>query len=105
LTQIRRGARIPICGAISQYNNPQDIRGPKNYLSLLVNRAMMKGLVVFDWADQYEAAAKQMGQWMYEGKLKSREDVYEGIENFHTTYQRLFTGQKMGKLVLKVGEE
>lgn len=105
LANLRRGARIPICGAISQYNNEGAVNGPKNYLSLLVNRAMMKGLVVFDYAENYGKAARQMGQWMYEGKLKSREDVYEGIENFHETYQRLFTGQKMGKLVLKVGEE
>jgi NADPH-dependent curcumin reductase CurA len=105
LANLRRGARIPICGAISQYNNKGAVNGPKNYLSLLVNRAMMKGLVVFDYAENYGKAARQMGQWMYEGKLKSREDVYEGIENFHETYQRLFTGQKMGKLVLKVGEE
>ena len=105
LSRLRMGARIPICGAISQYNNTGAVQGPKNYLSLLVNRAMMKGLVVFDYAKDYGKAARQMGQWMYEGKLKSREDVYEGIENFHETYQRLFTGKKMGKLVLKVGEE
>ena len=105
LANLRMGARIPICGAISQYNNKESVVGPKNYLSLLVNRAMMKGLVVFDYAKDYGKAGRQMGKWMHEGKLKSREDVYEGIENFHKTYQRLFTGDKMGKLVLKVGEE
>jgi len=46
-----------------------------------------------------------MGIWMQEGKLKSKEDIYEGIENFHETYNRLFTGEKKGKLVLKVIEE
>ena len=102
LTRINRGARIPICGAISQYNNTKPVKGPSNYLSLLVNRAMMKGLVVMDYAKDYGKAARQMGQWMAEGRLKSREDIYEGIENFHETYQRLFTGNKMGKLVLKV---
>ena len=48
LTQITRGARIVICGAISQYNNTSAVKGPSNYLSLLVNRASMKGMVVFD---------------------------------------------------------
>lgn len=102
LARIRMHARIVICGAISQYNNTTPIKGPSNYLSLLVNRGTMKGMVVFDHAPGYADAAKQMGQWMAEGKLKSREDVYEGIENFHATFQRLFTGEKMGKLVLKL---
>ena len=46
-----------------------------------------------------------MGGWMAQGKLKSREDIYEGIENFHETFQRLFTGEKNGKLVLKIKED
>lgn len=104
LTRINRGARIPICGAISQYNNTTAIKGPSNYLSLLVNRASMTGLVVMDWQDRYMEGAMQMGQWMAEGKLKSREDIYEGIENFRETFLRLFSGDKMGKLVLKIKE-
>ena len=62
----------------------------------------MQGMVVMDYAKGYGQAAMEMGMWMAQGKLKSREDVYEGIENFHETFQRLFNGAKMGKLVLKV---
>ncbi|GJM33045.1 MAG: NADP-dependent oxidoreductase [Saprospiraceae bacterium] len=105
LTRIRRHARIVICGAISQYNNTEPTKGPSNYMSLLVNRARMEGMVVFDYAKDYGKAAMQMGQWMAEDKLKSKEDVYEGIENFHETFLRLFSGEKMGKLVLKVDED
>ncbi|MEM6318544.1 MAG: NADP-dependent oxidoreductase [Bacteroidota bacterium] len=104
LTQIRMRARIVICGAISQYNNKTNVKGPSNYLALLVNRARMEGMVVMDYAKDYGTAAKNMGMWMAQGKLKSREDVYEGIENFHDTFKRLFTGEKMGKLVLKITE-
>lgn len=104
LARLRMHARIVICGAISQYNNTGAINGPKNYLSLLVNRATMQGMVVMDYAPKYKEAAQNMGMWMMEGKLKSREDIYEGIENFHQTFQRLFTGDKKGKLVLKVIE-
>jgi NADPH-dependent curcumin reductase CurA len=98
-------ARIVICGAISQYNNTTPIKGPSNYLSLLVNRASMKGMVVFDFAKDYGKASKQLGQWMMEGKLKSKEDIYEGIENFYETFLKLFSGEKLGKLVLKVSED
>ncbi len=105
LGRLRMKARVVICGAISQYNNKQNVKGPSNYLSLLVNRATMQGMVVFDWSDRYGEASQQLGKWMKEGKLKTREDVYEGIENFLETYNRLFSGDKMGKLVLKVKED
>ena len=99
---LRKNARVVICGAISQYNATTAVAGPKNYLSLLVNRASMKGMVVLDYAQDYGKAMKEMAGWMQEGKLKSREDVYEGIENFRETFLRLFSGEKNGKLVLKV---
>ncbi len=102
LTRLARKARIVICGAISQYNNEGPFRGPSNYMSLLVNRARMEGFVVFDYADRYPEAAGEMAGWMAEGKLKSREDVVEGFENFPETLLKLFTGENVGKLVLKV---
>jgi NADPH-dependent curcumin reductase CurA len=105
LSKLRMHARVVICGAISQYNNKSKIEGPSNYLSLLVTRSTMQGMVVMDYTKKFGEAAKQMGIWMQQGKLKSREDVYEGIENFHETYNRLFSGDKNGKLVLKVKEE
>lgn len=102
LARLSMHARVVICGAISQYNNTGKIKGPSNYLSLLVNRATMQGMVVMDYAKDYSKAAMEMGMWMMQGKLKSKEDVYEGIENFHETFLRLFNGDKKGKLVLKV---
>ena len=96
-------ARVVICGAISQYNETA-MRGPSNYLSLLVNRASMTGFVVFDYAKRYREAAQQMQAWMRAGQLKGEEDIYEGIENFYATFAKLFSGEKLGKLVLKVKE-
>ncbi|MDX2301847.1 MAG: NADP-dependent oxidoreductase [Microscillaceae bacterium] len=105
LACLRMHARVVICGAISQYNNMTAVKGPSNYLSLLVNRARMEGMVVMDYAKDFGKAAMEMGQWMMQGKLKSKEDVYEGIENFYETFLRLFSGEKLGKLVLKVKED
>jgi len=101
LVFISKGARIVICGAISQYNS-QKVIGPSNYLSLLVNRASMKGMVVFDYAKDYGLAQKEMREWIVDGKLKSNEDIYEGIENFHEIFLKLFNGEKKGKLILKL---
>jgi NADPH-dependent curcumin reductase CurA len=102
LTRLAMHARIAICGAISQYNATSAVKGPSNYLSLLVNRARMQGFVVFDYADRYMEAATQMAGWMAQGKLKTREDIVEGIETFPETLLKLFHGENTGKLVLKV---
>ncbi len=104
LSQLARGARIVICGAISQYNNTTPIKGPSNYLSLLVNRASMKGMVVFDYADRYHEAAREIASWMAAGKLKSREYIVEGLETFPDALLKLFNGENTGKLILKVAD-
>ena len=102
LTQIRMKARIVICGAISQYNNTTAVKGPSNYLTLLVNRARMEGIVVFDNVANYSKAAAEMANWIAEGKLVAKEHVVKGIEHFPETLLMLFNGENMGKLVLKV---
>jgi NADPH-dependent curcumin reductase len=106
LTRINRKARIVICGAISQYNNTAAVQGPKNYLSLLVNRARMEGIVVFDYADRYPVAVAEMAGYLKDGRMKSREDVVEGgVKAFPDTLNKLFSGENFGKLVLKVADE
>ena len=95
-------ARVVICGAISQYNNKEAVRGPANYLSLLVNRARMEGMVVMDYAHRFQEGFKDMATWIAEGKLKSKEDIVEGLETFPETLAKLFSGENFGKLVLKV---
>ncbi len=102
LTRLARNARIVICGAISQYNNTTPVKGPANYLSLLVNRASMKGMVVFDYADRYAVAGREMAGWIAGGKLKTREDIVEGLETFPETLLKLFKGENVGKLLIKV---
>ncbi len=105
LAKINRKARIIICGAISQYNNTTPVKGPANYLSLLVNRARMEGIVVFDYADRYHLGVAEMAGYLKSGKMKSREDVVQGIENFPTALLKLFNGENFGKLVLQVAQD
>ena len=104
LTRINRKARIVICGAISQYNATGKPVGPANYLSLLVNRARMEGIVVFDNAERYPVAIAELAGYLKDGRMKSREDVVEGIDTFPEALARLFTGENFGKLVLKVSD-
>ena len=105
LARINRRARIVICGAISQYNNTTPVQGPKNYLSLLVNRARMEGIVVFDYAARYPVAIAELAGYLKDGRMKSREDVVEGgVAAFPATLSMLFTGENFGKLVLKLAD-
>jgi NADPH-dependent curcumin reductase len=105
LTRITRGARIVICGAISQYNATTAVQGPKNYLSLLVNRARMEGMVVFDYADRYAQAVTELSGYLKDGRMTSREDVVTGgVRAFPATLLKLFSGENFGKLVLQVAE-
>ncbi len=102
LARINRKARIVICGAISQYNNTTPVQGPKNYLSLLVNRARMEGMVVFDYTERFPQAVAELAGYLREGRMHSREDVVEGLSNFPEALLKLFTGANFGKLILRV---
>ncbi len=102
LTRLAMHARVVICGAISQYNNMQAMKGPANYMSLLVNRARMEGFVVFDYAKRYGEAAQALAGWMQDGSLKTRIDEAAGLETFPATFRKLFSGENFGKLVIAV---
>ena len=103
LARLAVKARIVICGAISQYNATEGVKGPANYLSLLVHRARMEGMVVFDYAARFPQAIAELADDLKSGRLKSREDVVPGgIEQFPATLLKLFRGENFGKLVLEV---
>jgi NADPH-dependent curcumin reductase CurA len=106
LAKLAPKARIVICGAISQYNNLTAMQGPKNYMSLLVNRARMEGFVVFDYTERFAQAIAELAGYMKDGRLKSKEDIVEGgVVAFPQTLNRLFAGENFGKLVLRVATD
>ncbi len=107
LAKLARKARVIICGAISQYNNANSMpgAGPRNYLSLLVNRARMEGMVVFDYADRYPIAIAELVGYLKDGRMKSKEDTVQGLETFPETLNKLFAGGNFGKLVLQVASD
>jgi len=90
---------------VSQYNNEGGVKGPANYMALLVDRARMQGFLVFDYADRYVEAAIEMVGWMAAGTLKTKEDIVEGLETFPDTLLKLFKGENFGKLIIKVADE
>src|SRR5262245_39982493 len=106
LARLARKARVVICGAISQYNNTGAMNGPKNYMSLLVNRARMEGMVVFDYAERFPQAIAELAGYLKDGRILSKEDVVRGgVAAFPSTLLKLFSGENFGKLVLHVADE
>jgi NADPH-dependent curcumin reductase CurA len=103
LAFLRLHARVVICGAISQYNSTGQLYAPTRYLSLLINRASMTGMLIFDYADRYAEAIAQLATWLQEGKLVAREQVVTGgVRKFPDALLMLFAGANTGKLVLEV---
>jgi NADPH-dependent curcumin reductase CurA len=103
LNRLARGARIVLCGAVSQYNDTP--RGPANYMQLLVARASMTGFVVFDYLSRYPEGIAQLAKWLHSGQLRSHEHVEHGdVGDFPETLLKLFHGQNTGKLILALND-
>lgn len=103
LAYLAFGARVVICGAISQYNATEITPGPSNYMNLLVKRASMKGFLVFDYESEFSVAQRRIGMWIAQGKITAPETVVEAeITEFPATLNRLFAGDNLGKLILKI---
>jgi NADPH-dependent curcumin reductase CurA len=102
LTRLALGARIIICGAVSQYNADK-VQGPANYLMLLVARASMTGMVIFDYQDRFAQATAELARWFRDGQITSREHiVHGGIGDFPDVLLKLFAGENTGKLILSL---
>jgi len=104
LKVLNRGARIPLCGMISEYNATANPAGP-NLRPLLVNRAMIKGFIVSDHADRAPTFAAECGPLVVSGRLKFREDIVDGLENAPAAFMGLLEGRNFGKLIIRVSKD
>lgn len=105
LALINIRARIVCCGMISIYNADKPVPGPSNIANLIVKRAKMEGFLVFDYFDRSMEAVMQLGQWLMSGEIQFRTDVVDGLENTIDTYNRLFSGENQGKLIMKIADD
>jgi NADPH-dependent curcumin reductase CurA len=100
LDRLKTGARVSICGAISQYDHLDDVRGPKLYLRLAERNARMCGFTVDHYADGFTDARRKLAGWLAEGWLTLPEHIESGIERFPEALIMLFSGGHMGKLLV-----
>ena len=101
LRVINKGARIPLCGMISEYNATASAPGP-SLRSLLVNRALIQGFIVSDHFERFPAFLKDCSAWLREGRLRYREDIVDGLDQAPSALIGLFEGRNFGKLLVRV---
>ena len=100
LDQLAKGARVVICGAISQYHHMEEVQGPSLYLRIAERNASMRGFTVDRFMEQFDTMEKDLSGWMKSGQVKLPEHIEAGIENFPKALVMLFNGGHMGKLLV-----
>jgi len=104
LPLLNKGARIILCGQISLYCLDKPDVGPRPQPYLLVNSAMMQGFIITGYAPRFSEGVMQLARWLAEGKLKYAETIVEGFENTPQAFIGLFTGDNLGKQIVKVAD-
>lgn len=104
LASIAPHARVVICGVMSAMNDFEHRPGIRNHVFLLVQRASMRGFLIFDYLDRASEAIGELAAWASEGKIKIQVDVVEGLENAPDALRGLFTGENLGKQLVKIAD-
>jgi len=102
--RINTGARISVCGQMSQYNLEEPETGPRWLGQLIVKQAKVQGFLVSGYAERFPKALKQLTRWLKEGKLKYREDVAQGIETAPQAFIGMLHGKNLGKQLVQLSE-
>jgi len=97
-------ARVGLCGAIAIYNDLDHTPPLRNHTRLLVTRARLQGFLVTDYAARFAEAGAQLAQWVGEGRIRNQVDIVDGLENTPEAFRRLFTGENLGKQLVRVAE-
>ena len=103
LGRIADHARVVLCGAISSYNDHHKPPGPANYLNLISRRARMEGFISWDSWGRYGEIMEILGGWVADGRLQHRSHVFDGLEAAPQALNAMFTGENIGKVVVRVG--
>ncbi|AEE24509.1 NADP-dependent oxidoreductase [Paraglaciecola chathamensis] len=108
LANINVGARILICGAISQYTQyaQEEVPGPSNYVALLTKRARMEGFIILDQYPEHRAKMESdMINWLKAGKIEFCDEIVQGLENAPKVINKLFRGENKGKLTIQIADK
>jgi hypothetical protein len=102
LANINKYARLPVCGAISLYNETEVPLGPRLQPIILTKSATMRGFIIGDLSEKFPAATKQLTSWLNDGKITFTETIVEGFDNIPQAFLDLFEGKNKGKMIVKI---
>ena len=102
LNCMRPNGRIPLCGAISQYNATAPVPGPNNLAIAIGSQLTLKGFIVSNYNHLRDQFMREMTDWVLSGRLKYRETTFEGIEQTPEAFIGLFTGANTGKMIVNL---
>ncbi len=103
LGALNRYGRVVCCGRIAEYLKPPDeAYRLRNWHMVGRQRATMRGFFIYDFAEHFPRAERQMAQWIAEGRMRYLEDVLEGFEQMPRALMRLYSGQNTGKQLVRV---
>lgn len=104
LDHLNLHSRVVMCGGISGYNATEPVPGPANLMNLVTNRGRMQGFIILDYLPRAMEAIQDLMAWVASGEIIYQIDLQEGFENIPSTLQRLYTGQNLGKQLLKISD-
>lgn len=105
LAQMNTFGRIPLCGAISQYNDASPAPGPTNLVNIIIRRLTMTGFIIIDHADRRSDFLRDMSAWLREGKIRNQETIVQGVENAPAAFMGMLRGENLGKMLVQLSPE
>ncbi|KAL0480051.1 NADP-dependent oxidoreductase [Acrasis kona] len=105
LLNINDGARLPLCGSISNYNDTKEAQGPRRTFNLISKNAKMEGFLVSKYGKDFGKAQQEITEWLKQGKIKEQIDERNGMEKIVPSFIDLFHGRNTGKVVVKIADE
>ncbi len=104
LNHLNLYSRVVMCGGIANYNNTEASPGPNNLMNLVTNRGRMQGFIILDYLPRAMEAIEALMGWVASGDIIYQVDMQEGFDNIPRTLQRLYTGENLGKQLLKIAD-
>jgi hypothetical protein len=105
MRRLNVGARVVICGTASIASWDPMPQGPRVERHLLVKRARMQGFLIFDYAQRFPEALRELEGWVRAGQIRYREDILDGIEHAPGSIAGLYRGENLGKRLIRIAAE
>ena len=101
LAHARKDARFAICGMIDNYNRGEPAMF-RYIMRVIGMRIRLQGFIWTDYLGHMGDFYRDMGGWIANGQVKSRETVVDGLEQTPEAFLGLFSGKNTGKMLVKL---